>query len=601
MSVPLLGILDTTIRPICFEIPNMVTKETAAAVGPEKFKRYEHTLYVMAQLSRLVYCDTGIMWKCIQDSLGLSNDVVNKVISAYDKKFSDKRKIPITSQPGDGANRPMESYSLFPSKATDNTNKFGTYVSTADDMTCVFLKGSKIKNNPNSIFQPSDIIVSFKGSSTVDNFKHDLMSQITSADLGKLLQSIGVTVDNGQSGNYVTGAFVSPLVHAWTALMQALNEHVAASGSDAGRLFLTGHSLGGAYASLFAFILAEGKVGGTIPAMAMISSIHLITFGAPCILQDHARNTFNRHLDSGLITLDRVVSQKVSARSAATQVLMGGVGGPNDVIPTIPVGFSHPGYRPLIPLKNSYPESKGRPYSIDNIRKFYGAPTNTRYREPTTWPFNESVALGDRAKAAELNALVTSITSVTDIPAEPEAKAPEGKPAGNPTALEQDGGSLVKKAYDATFKKAYDAAFKYKDIYEAATLKRIPNFVSVQGSAYAYGFAHAEYLGMFFMGGFRLQGMKNPAKDKQAVFGLYEDGVKTTYIENSPALKDVVAKGQASNEPEDPSAPSTAPVAAPAAAPAKSVLGSIGSLFGTKKGGRRTKKRSVRRKQTRRR
>jgi hypothetical protein len=567
----------------------VVTKEAAAAVGPQTFKKYEHVLYTMAQLSRLVYCDTGIMWKCIQDSLGLSNDVVNKVITAYDKKYLKERRIPITSQAGDGANRPMESYSLFPSKTTDNLTKFGTYVSTADDMTCVFLKGSKVKANPNSIFQPSDIIVSFKGSSTIDNFKHDLMSQFTSADLGKLIQSIGITVGDGQGGNNVTGAFVNPLVRGWQALMQALDAHVSSSGSDQSRLFITGHSLGGAYGSLFAFILAEGKVGGTLPAMAKISSIHLVTFGAPCILGDHARNTFNRHLDSGLITLDRVVSQKVSARSAATQLLVGGIGGPNDVIPTIPAGFSHPGYRPLNnPLKNSYPEAKGRPYSIDFVRKFYGTPTNTRYREPTTWPFNESVALGDRAKAAELNALVTSITSVTDIPAEVEAKAPEGtvQQSSDPEALQQGGGAD-------------------KQIYEQATLKRIPNFVSVQGSAYAYGFAHAEYLGMFFMGGFRLYGMKNPAKDKQAVFGFYEDGIKTTYIDNTVSLKDIVAKGEASNEPEDPSAPATpvpvamatpVPVATPTPKPSM-----LGSVFGsTKQTGGRNKKRTQRRKQTRR-
>ena len=579
------GLLDTTIRPICFGIPNVVTKEAAAAVGPETFKKYEHVLYTMAQLSRLVYCDTGIMWKCIQDSLGLSNDVVNKVITAYDKKYLKERRVPITSQAGDGANRPMESYSLFPSKTADNLAKFGTYVSTADDMTCVFLKASKVKANPNSIFQPSDIIVSFKGSSTMDNFKHDLMSQFTSADLGKLIQSIGIKVGDGQGGNNVTGAFVDPLVRGWQALMQALDAHVSSSGSDNSRLFITGHSLGGAYASLFAFILAEGKVSGSVPAMAKISSIHLVTFGAPCILGDHARNTFNRHLDSGLITLDRVVSQKVSARSAATQLLVGGIGGPNDVIPTIPAGFSHPGYRPLNnPLKNSYPEAKGRPYSIDFVRKFYGTPTNTRYREPTTWPFNESVALGDRAKAAELNALVTSITTVTDIPAEPEAKAPEGAPAaaapGNVSDPQEGGGTD-------------------KQIYEQATLKRIPNFVSVQGSAYAYGFAHAEYLGMFFMGGFRLYGMKNPAKDKQAVFGFYEDGVKTTYISNSPGLADIVAKGEASNEPEDPTAPMATPVASPMATPVPKPS-MLGSLFGSKKGGRRTQKRKQKRKQTRR-
>ncbi len=36
-----------------------------------------------------------------------------------------------------------------------------------------------------------------------------------------------------------------------------------------------------------------------------------------------------------------------AARSAATQLLVGGIAGPNDVIPTIPAGFSHPGFRPL--------------------------------------------------------------------------------------------------------------------------------------------------------------------------------------------------------------------------------------------------------------
>ena len=103
------GMLDTTIRPLCFDIDKSVTRAAAGAVGPEKFKRYEHILYLMAQLSRIVYCDTGIMWHVIQASLGLSNDVVNKVITAYDWHFAKQRRQAITSQPGDGSGRPMES------------------------------------------------------------------------------------------------------------------------------------------------------------------------------------------------------------------------------------------------------------------------------------------------------------------------------------------------------------------------------------------------------------------------------------------------------------------------------------------------------------
>jgi len=522
------ALLDTTLRPLCFGIEKEVTGAIASAVGAEKFKRYEHALYIMAQCSRLVYCDTGIMWAVIEKSFGLSNDVVNKVISAYDWKYRALRRSPITSQPGDGSGRPMESYSLFPSKGGE---KYGTYISTPDDVTCVFLKAHKLAANPNSIFLPTDVICSFKGSSTMQNFKHDLMSQFSAADLGKLVQSIGITISG--ENNLVTGAFVVPLVKAWTALMAALEEFAG------GRLFLTGHSLGGSYASLFALILCEGK--STIPALAKVTSIHLVTFGAACIVRDAARNLFNKHLDSGYITLDRVVSQKVAARSAATQVLLGGIAGPNDVIPTIPAGFSHPGYRPLNnPMKNFKPEAKGRPYSIENIRTFYGAPSKNRYREPSSWPFSESIGLGDRQEAAALKEIVTNLTNVTDQPTEadpvaPVVKLPENHVESDPTTPN------IKVNSNSSDPSPQAGGGKNKAIYEADTLKRIPNFISVRGSSYAYGFAHAEYLGMFFFGGFRLLGMKNPASKNVAMFDLCIDGIKVHYVAPVPVSKSIEA------------------------------------------------------------
>lgn len=510
-SVQDTGLLETSIRPVCFSIDRTVTKATAASVGPEKFKRYEHVLYVMAQLSRLVYCDTGIMWNVIEKSLGLSNDIVNKVITAYDAQYIKEKRMPIKSQPGNAEGRPMESYSLKPSQGQ---NKYATYISSPDDMTCLVIKASKIKPNTNSIFQPSDVIISFKGSSTMDNFKHDLMSQFSATDIQKLIQQIGVTVQG--TNNLVTGSFVVPLVKAWSALMAALDSNLVN-----GRLFLTGHSLGGAYATLFCYIIAEGRQ--TLPVLKKVQSIHLITFGAPCVFRDTSRNSFNKHLDSGFVTLDRVVSQKVAARSAATQLLVGGIAGPNDVIPTIPVGFCHPGYRPLAnPLKNYKPEANGRPYSIDFIRKFYGVQTATRYRDPQTWPFPDSLELGDRKQKEALKQKVVQITSLQQVPDEQDPKAPNVKVTQDPQP--QEGGGPDKA------------------LYEATTLKRIPNFVSVQGSAYAYGFAHAEYLGMFFFGGFRLLGMKNPAsKNRIASFDLCPDGVKVQYTTMNPVSKNIEA------------------------------------------------------------
>lgn len=488
---------DSTLRPICFDLPLKVSKAAGKAVGPQKFKRYEHILYLGAQLSRLVYCDTGIMWNVIEKSLGMSNDIVNKVITAYDKEFVGKRRSSSTA-PGAEGGRPMESYSLVVAKPGDA--KYATYVSSPDDMTCLFLNASKVRSNPNSILTSNDVFISFKGSSTMDNFKHDLMSQISASDLGGLVKSTGVVVQGER--NLVTGAFVKPLVTAWAALMGALNEHVKNGGT---RLFLCGHSLGGAYCTLFAFILAEGKVSGTIPIMSKVKSIHILSYGAPCIVSDTARNTFNRHLESGLMTIDRVVSQKVAARSAATQLLVGGIAGPNDVIPTIPAGFSHPGFRPL--ATNIMPEAGGRPYSMDNIRKFYGVETTTRYRDAATWPFTERLELGDWKNSKELDVLVKGLTGVVP----PANQDPAAVVANDPKPLV---GGLGKQ----------------KGIYSAATKNHIPDFVSVAGSNWAAGFAHAEYLGMFFAGGFRLPGMKNPGYGNRiAYFGLANSGVSLSY------------------------------------------------------------------------
>ena len=488
--------MDTTIRPLCFGLTNPVSKDQAKMVGPEKFKRYEHALYVAAQLSRIVYSDTGIAWKTMEH-LGRSNDIVNKVISAYDSQFADKRKTPITSQAGDGEGRPMESYSLVASKGAGQ--KYATYVSTPSDLTVLFVNASKVAQNSYSIFQPTDVFISFKGSSTLKNLKHDIMSQFTPSDFASIVSSIGI---KSEPGNMVTGAFVKPIMKAWVPLMKALAEHASQPNT---RLFLTGHSLGGAYTTLFAFILAEGRA--VIPQLKNVASIHVISFGAPTIFSDKSRNTFNAHLDSGFLTFDRVVSQKVASRSAATQVLVGGIAGPNDVIPNIPAGFSHPGFRPLATEMN--PESGGRPYSIENVRGFYGVPSKTRYRDPQTWPFADSIALGDIANAAQLNEIVKGLTGVQPPPEESVNSAA--------AVLGQTGGGLL-------------IATPEKDKYNIATKTHIPNFLSVQGSVYAFGFAHAEYLGMFFLGGFRLLGMKNPAAKSIAYFSIYNDGVKVEYV-----------------------------------------------------------------------
>ena len=187
----------------------------------------------------------------------------------------------VTSQPGDGSGLPMESYALTPKPSGEC---YGTYISTKDDTTCLILTvgtGTPRLIGGNSIFKAGDVIISFKGSSTIANFKHDLLSQFTAADLQSLIGGTGIKVAG--TGNVVTGAFIRPLVAAWSTLMKGLQKHVVADGT---RLFLTGHSLGGAYTTLFAFLLAEGKASGTLPIMTKVASIHIVSFGSPTVLSD---------------------------------------------------------------------------------------------------------------------------------------------------------------------------------------------------------------------------------------------------------------------------------------------------------------------------
>lgn len=487
--------LDTTLRPVCFGLPKEVSADVAKNVGPDAFKKYEHALYVCAQLSRIVYCDSGILWHVIKDSFGLNNDVVNNTISKYDSEFLNTRRTPVTSQEGEpgSTGRPAESYSLVPS---DGVNPYGVYISSPSDCTALVVKASMLKPNQNSTFLPTDVFVSFKGSSTMKNFKHDLLSQFSAGELRSVVGSI-MTKDVGN----VPLAFVKPIMKVWSALMKALDTFT----TEGCRLVLTGHSLGGAFATLFGFILAEARLANTLPVLQKVKSIHIVSFGSPTIVSDQARNEFNKHLDSGLITLDRVVSQAVAARSAATQTLVGGILGPNDVIPTIPVGFAHPGFRPL--ATEFRPEAGGRPYQMMNIRSYYGAASKTNGREPATWPFPQLTQPSEQK---------VDVSELADV------------------SIQQEGGGLAEFG-------------KFKAEYATQTKTHLPNFVSVLGNKYASGFAHAEYLGMFFLGGFRLPGMKNPASTHLAYFLLNNAGVKITYLPTQDRMEQEGGKSRRRN------------------------------------------------------
>lgn len=348
-AIPVQTLKDTTLRSVIFNqkdlevVPNsegqMVLK---TQVSKEQFDLWLHTVKVMAQLVRIVYCDSAIIREMLlNDKFGTDdNKSVNTIMSEFDNKYlKDKRTASTYAESKEG--RPMVSY--VETESPGVAKKIATYVSSPSDLTFLVIPGEQLAGKLTSIL-PTDLIISFKGSSTVKNFKHDLYSQFTPTDLSTVTLPDGQPVSKAK-GNIVTGSFVTPLLERWDLLKKEIED------ANPTRLFITGHSLGGAYASLFGLILAESH------SFPSIQSVHVVTFGCPTILGDGARNTFNSYLDSGYMTLDRVTSY-------------GLLGTPEDVIPGIPLGFSHPGFQPL--RTEFYPEKKtGRAYNLEKIRKVY--------------------------------------------------------------------------------------------------------------------------------------------------------------------------------------------------------------------------------------
>lgn len=345
-------IKDVTLRPLVLEINKDLTMVSAKTgkgkvispqVSATKFNQYTHVLKIMAQLARIVYCDLSVIREVVIGDVFGKNDnpAVNNQITQLDSKYSSMRRTSVDPTKNEG--RPMQSYAT-PACPTPQAagSEILTYVSSPSDVTFLIMGGKHLRDKSGLVFfKDDDLVICFKGSSTMKNFKHDLYSQFNATELNELVQPAGLTLTDKPVGK-VTGAFVKPLMKIWATLRREIVS------KNPRRLFITGHSMGGAYASLFGFIVAECHAA----QFPSIQSAHLITFGSPTLLSDTARNTFNKYLDSGFLTLDRVVSQ------AKTLVI--------DAIPSIPAGFTHPGFQPL--KTEFYPEEKtGRAYQLRNV------------------------------------------------------------------------------------------------------------------------------------------------------------------------------------------------------------------------------------------
>jgi len=449
-------LIDTTCRTIC-----------------TTFEEYNGLYETMAKLTRLAYCDSGIIKKVFEEGIGRSTEEVMKSISANERKYRAERTIPLKTQEGLGK-IPHESYALGPApKAT--APKYATYISTSEVVTALVLNASYLKS---PIFKPNDVIICFKGTSTIKEVIHDIKSQFSSITLKNTLSQLGLQPVKGDEDAVLNGSFTKVLLDAWNVLLKGITEH---SGTEPFRLFCTGHSLGGAYTTLFGFLLAYMKTIPSPPELATrIQSIHILSLGSPKVCDSKLRNIFNSMLISNQLTFDRLVSQyKPTLKNYILPVSAAFAG--VDIIPNLPLKFSHPGFRP----KKEDPKF---PYSLSELAKRYEQTVEVHI--PPALPEEEQKEM------------------ISDV---------EKESAGLKEEPEQAGGGV----FDL-FKS------KNKRDYNAMVEKYSSNFISVgvPNTFIAKRIAHAFYFGLNYFNGLRFPGMKNPVPSgaqKVATFEFYDE------------------------------------------------------------------------------
>ncbi len=299
--------LSTYLRIIGEENPkfdsgfNTETKAFKTPLSVEQLLRYEAFLGQCAFLSRLAYSPTDIFMQAMQKGMEYTQTSKNNVLEMTEYLSYGKK----------------EDYSYWFYTPDDMHAEAKHGKQSAEKAGKFFPKsGCTIVqwHNPSSkINNKSTLFVACKGSSSMADFAKD-------AQAGPRL-ALSLYGLEGVPGNIHTG-FVEHIIYEIREIIETI-KHLSKGFQQ---IVFTGHSLGGASATLIAFICGMMKRDGRFRTSA---SLHLITFGAPMVFTEATRNVFNELLLDGTLTFDRVVAT-------------------GDNITNMPgPAYSHPGFRIL--------------------------------------------------------------------------------------------------------------------------------------------------------------------------------------------------------------------------------------------------------------
>ena len=452
------------------------TKKVAAPLSAESFLQWELELQQCAILSRLAYSASAVLLNCLRDRiLKRPYKEADKMITFTELNYYTKNN----ATPGvvpfeDAFVNTVLGAGVVPPEAT---HKCGQFFPNTGCTMVLYQDNDTVKTPINP--KPTLYLI-FKGSSSFKDFVSD-------AKFVPMPLSMIPGVPQDVKGQMHIGFYrhMEAELEEMITAVQALSAMI-----PGGRIVVCGHSLGGAMATLFSFILCKRGVG------ISGSPIECFTYGAPTLFTDEGRNSFNDCLVSRQLLLNRVWASK-------------------DGITVIPPGLSHGGFKPLKTEGSifgpSVADKTGRSVDIGDMRRIFASSDiftnkNANYANAKLG-FTEQNKVDAESKQIEkflytdplpmgtyTNAQKATIVAANKVVA-------EGSPQ---SGTSQEGGAFA-------FTKAG------RD-YKTQTLSVYPT--SIQYKCYRPG-CHGGYGGVGFMGALRLPNPLNPKKEPKLVTEFY--------------------------------------------------------------------------------
>ena len=303
------------------------------------FYKWLRSLVVCAGLSRLAYSPTDVFCRGLA-VLDYSPGVINDAIGVLEyNTFSMVSERKVTDQNTYNSEEMMQTpgyTALYKPINTSNKKVVGAFFPKC---------GCHIIRRPDG-----QVYVVFKGSSALKDFINDLKS-IMQTPINKMPHCTDAPPEA------TTGlGFWNHMKDEAQSIVDKLRS--ICTGEATSRIVVTGHSLGGAQATLMSLILGKA-MKGTIP-------VACVTFGAPVVFSASGRNYYNALLKDSHLTLDRITAYDKGLKKFAGVTPGSGA----DIITSLGSPLVHPGYTTL--NTEFYAASRtGRAFHMDDVSKVY--------------------------------------------------------------------------------------------------------------------------------------------------------------------------------------------------------------------------------------